>query len=289
MHYSSNNLIKKFIIVRIAILKGGFNMQNKAILNEILTKSYKRLDFVRNELRSCPQGKIYEQTKNGKIYYIQSVSKNGKLCHIGINQNQDVVSGLIKRTLLENEAKVLDRNTNALSNCLRKISDYELTEDIIRLKKRCPSITDKMIEESLRFKEQSEWMKDEYEQSNYKEEEKKHVTSRGLKVRSKSELLIAEKLYEYKVDFRYEQVMHIGKTTIVPDFTIRREDGKIIYWEHEGLTNVDSYIKWQRNKADLYASNGIVPWDNFIVTYDNAEGNIDLRIVESEIKNKILI
>ena len=39
---------------------------------------------------------------------------------------------------------------------------------------------------------------------------KRHTTSRGLKVRSKSELLIAEKLSEHGILFRYEQILEIG-------------------------------------------------------------------------------
>lgn len=38
----------------------------------------------------------------------------------------------------------------------------------------------------------------------------------------------------------------------------------------------------------MYEKAGIVPWDNLIVTYDGADGNLNLAIVESEIKNKLL-
>ena len=34
---------------------------------------------------------------------------------------------------------------------------------------------------------------------------------------------------------------------------------------------------------------GFRPWDNMIVTYDTSDGNVDLRIIESEIRNKLLI
>ena len=42
-------------------------------------------------------------------------------------------------------------------------------------------------------------------------------------------------------------------------------------------------------KMQLYASVGIVPWDNLIVTYDNSDGIIDLRIVKAEIENKLVL
>ena len=45
---------------------------------------------------------------------------------------------------------------------------------------------------------------------------KRHTTSRGLKVRSKSELLIAEKLSEHGILFRYEQILEIGVAEKMP-------------------------------------------------------------------------
>ena len=43
--------------------------------------------------------------------------------------------------------------------------------------------------------------------------------------------------------------------------------------------------KW---KLEIYESVGIVPWKNLIVTYDNERGTIDIPVLESEIRNKLL-
>ncbi len=119
-------------------------------------------------------------------------------------------------------------------------------------------------------------------------EKKIHLTSKGLAVRSKSELLLAEKFYEFKVPCRYEQVLKIGKYTLAPDFTLLAESGKIFYWEHCGLTGNLAYMKKHKWKMDVYESAGIVPWKNLIVTYDNEQGAVDLPVIESEIRNKLL-
>jgi len=126
-------------------------------------------------------------------------------------------------------------------------------------------------------------------QADYMPEGRTHITSRGLRVRSKSEVLIAEKLYEYGIDFRYEEVLKIGKYTFVPDFTVRRRDGKVFYWEHCGRTSDEEYMTRHRRKMELYEIAGIVPWDNLIVTYDDEEGNINIAAAEGEIKAKLLV
>ena len=41
-------------------------------------------------------------------------------------------------------------------------------------------------------------------------------------------------------------------------------------------------------KLELYARAGITMWNNLIVTYDDAEGNLDATIIEGLIRTIIL-
>ena len=118
-------------------------------------------------------------------------------------------------------------------------------------------------------------------------QQKNHTTSHGLKVRSKSEMLIAEKLYEHGLPFRYEQILQIDGVDYAPDFTIRRCDGSIVYWEHCGLTGNSRYMNHHWRKMQIYVEAGITPWKNLIITYDDENGFLDLSVIESEIINKL--
>lgn len=85
-----------------------------------------------------------------------------------------------------------------------------------------------------------------------------HRTSKGLAVRSKSELLIAEALYSAGVGFEYEKPLTFGGTTRYPDFTIEDEiSGRTVYWEHLGMLERQDYrAGWEKKKA-WYCSNGV--------------------------------
>ena len=168
-----------------------------------------------------------------------------------------------------------------------EIINFSMEQTMLELQTELPHLSEERILETLYDKDPDEWASADYEKNNYKSENLKQITSRGLKVRSKSEALIAESLYQYNLAFRYEQVMHFNGLTLVPDFVIRRYDGKLFYWEHQGLTNDKKYIEHQMKKAQIYASAGIVPWDNYIVTYDNETG-VDLRRIDFEIQNRLL-
>lgn len=101
-------------------------------------------------------------------------------------------------------------------------------------------------------------------------------------------MLIAERLYEYGIPFRYEPAMHIDRYEISPDFTVMTPSGKVFYWEHCGMTGNRDYIEKHKWKMNLYETRGIVPWKNLIVTYDDENGHINLAEIDSIITNKLL-
>ena len=71
------------------------------------------------------------------------------------------------------------------------------------------------------------------------------------------------------------------------DFTILTRNG-LWYWEHAGKVNDPGYLRKHKWKLSMYERAGIFPWKNLIVTYDDENGGIDTRVIESEIKNKLL-
>lgn len=86
----------------------------------------------------------------------------------------------------------------------------------------------------------------------------------------------------------YVQVITINGYDLVPDFALLSIRNEIFYWEHCGLTGNKEYMRHHKWKLEQYETAGIVPWKNLIITYDDEQGNIDLRIIESEIRNKLL-
>jgi len=79
-----------------------------------------------------------------------------------------------------------------------------------------------------------------------------HRTSKGLAVRSKSELIIAEALASVGIAFEYEKPLCLGGSTRYPDFTIDDEiSGRTVFWEHLGLIEREDYRRGWEKKAGL--------------------------------------
>jgi hypothetical protein len=83
-------------------------------------------------------------------------------------------------------------------------------------------------------------------------------TERGELVRSKSEWIIADKLYRAGIDYQYEQAVMLSGVERYPDFTIVDDDAGVTwYWEHNGLLSDKEYIeRWER-KLEAYRREGI--------------------------------
>jgi hypothetical protein len=125
-------------------------------------------------------------------------------------------------------------------------------------------------------------------QKRYFEEKLIHKTIRGEMVRSKSEVIVANILDKMKIEYFYEEPLHVSSgKTYIPDFTIRYQ-GKTAYLEHLGMLRDKSYKKrWEEKRAN-YESVGISETlGNLIITEDGLDGSLDATLIESKIQTWI--
>lgn len=112
------------------------------------------------------------------------------------------------------------------------------------------------------------------------EEGKIHKALAEYMVRSKSEVIIANILFERDIPFTYETPLYASDGTMVlPDFTITWH-GETWYWEHEGMTHNEEYRNRQETKHAWYQKHGF--YDRLIVTKET--GGFDSPQVNQIIK-----
>ena len=79
------------------------------------------------------------------------------------------------------------------------------------------------------------WCAESYETNSSHPENLIHTTLAGHKVRSKSEVIIANLLYTNHIPYRYEAALALNELTVYPDFTILHPTTQqFFYWEHFG-------------------------------------------------------
>ena len=134
-------------------------------------------------------------------------------------------------------------------------------------------------------------------QQHFFEEGLIHRTERGDLVRSKSELVIADKLHARGIDYEYEQPLALGDRRMrYPDFTIAdHARGVTFYWEHLGMLDRRGYRdRWERKRAEYFAcgirphEDGGGPEGTLIETHDEPGGGLDAAAIASVIDGVIL-
>jgi ATP-dependent DNA helicase RecQ len=78
-----------------------------------------------------------------------------------------------------------------------------------------------------------------------------YQTLSGHMVRSKSEVIIANILFERKIPFEYEAELVVDGDQFSPDFTIKWK-GQTYYWEHLGLLEQEQYKSEWKIKEAMY-------------------------------------
>ena len=99
-----------------------------------------------------------------------------------------------------------------------------------------------------------------------------HRTAKGLYVRSKSELIIANLLENEQVPFNYEPVLR-GEVTggyKRPDFTFVSDSGDTIVWEHLGMLDRDDYRSGWETKRRWYAQNAFIEGQNLFTSTETS-------------------
>ena len=131
------------------------------------------------------------------------------------------------------------------------------------------------------------WFEETYEKNTSYSENLRFETEQGDFVRSKSEVIIANILYQHRNDilYKYERPLDVlidGKMkTIHPDFTILNvHTGRIVYWEHAGRMDDEQYANDFVRKANTYISNNLFPGRDVLFTYESLASPLEISVIK---------
>lgn len=128
------------------------------------------------------------------------------------------------------------------------------------------------------------WVNQEYEGLQFKEDYPEYFTRRGLRVRSKSEVIIADILDEFNIPFLYEKPLKLGDDIVHPDFTLLNiKERKEIYWEHFGIMDDIEYRNNALLKIRKYELEGIFQYDSIIYSFESGRNPLNTKSVRKMI------
>ena len=132
----------------------------------------------------------------------------------------------------------------------------------------------------------SEWQNRPYDKKPISDDVPRFETLRGERVRSKSEVIIADRLYANGIPYKYECPILVGDEIIHPDFTILRvSDRKVVYLEHCGKVGDQDYADDMTERINKYTLAGIYERDRLFFTFETANKPLDVRVLDKMIND----
>ena len=251
--------------------------KREKVLKDYISKSEKWLG-------TAPEGRLWVSTKaKGETREVRYYDNSHG--YLSAAKDKTLIRNLAKKEYLEHVNSASKKELTALKDFLRTRNLIKDAYMMLHEAKRELVTPVEIPVEVLVHNFMSEvYPPSDYEMANPKE------TLRGESVRSFAESLIADELFLAGIPYRYERPFTLYNKHIVhPDFTIMDpSSGRIIIWEHFGMTQRSGYKDNMVSKIKDYAKSGMVIGDGLIVTFENEERKITKEEIRQIIETLIL-
>ena len=258
-------------------------------------RRYEKLIKIRNSkeeaLEKMPPGKIHisKTTKGSVQYYLRQDSKERAGKYISKSEistikrylQKEYDEKILKQVELEIQSlkKLFGKPENAVNSIRRAYSDLPMD---VKQHIRPIDVSDDDYASS--------WSNIPFEGKTIPEYVPFLETKRKERVRSKSELNIANALADHEIPYKYECPLQLKNgMTIYPDFTVldvkrRRE----LYWEHRGMMDDKDYARKSVLKMKGYLQNGIYLGDELIITEETSTAPLGTNEINAIIKRYLI-
>lgn len=257
-------------------------MHKQIIIHELAKEELERCLALEAliDVEELPQGSLIE--RNGSYY--RCTRENGKQYHVQLSaDDMDLLEDLRKHRFCKEKRKKFQEYIKLLQDFI----ENDVLYDPVAIMKSLPEIYQFDIPDSFFLEGDINpltWETDDYARSNYHPEALRHTTPGGLHVRSKAEAMIATRLEERGIPFRYEHVIELDGVTRTPDFEIFLKNRRwLVYWEHLGLIENSEYTMSALDKLTLYGKHGIQLGDNLFITYETKDKPLTFQMIDETI------
>lgn len=253
------------------------------IRNELI-KERERLANIavisKNNMANMPEGKLRINKSKGNVQYYNCTRESTKNGVYISKENMDLVKKLAQKSYNEKIYKYTENVVSQIDKLLKIYEDNKI-EDIYLAEKSERQELITPVEETYKHRLE-EWISVPYKSKGFNEEMPVILTNKGVRVRSKSEKIMADYFESVGIIYKYECPIWLNPYgTIYPDFTfLSRKTGKEIYWEHEGKMDNPDYARTAVQKISMYESNGLFPGEDLILTFETSNSVVSTELIK---------
>lgn len=248
--------------------------KRKAQVEKIILRAKK-------ELSNTPPGSI-EVSRHKNSVNVQFYHVLGKSARKYLKKNQDNMKAqLINKEYYKKVYEKATREKMFLDNFLKEFDGDPYVDIYKSMHSAKKPFLEPLIIDDETFL--AEWENFKFEGKGFDDEDKStRFTKKGERVRSKSEIWIADTLLKNNIPYRYECPLKLKSGRVVyPDFTILdMRNRKIYIWEHLGKMDDVDYVKKTIKKINEYEKSGFMLGDNLILTFETADMIVNTKTIE---------
>lgn len=252
------------------------------ILKSRLLELNTNVDSIKKRLSKYPKDMLkVRKTNTGFSYCIKDIDtkKIAYVRKVNIKQAQIIA----QRDYEQSYLKVAEKEISDIERILTKNYSQRLKNcysGIIEGRKKLVHPFEMSDEDYIK-----QWLAIPYEPKKFSENDTtEYYTDKGERVRSKSEIIIANMLKVLNIPYKYERPLKLGNIIVYPDFTIldvkeRREK----YLEHFGMMGDLEYVNNMMLKITTYEQNNILIGDRLICTFESAKRPLNISVLKNKL------
>lgn len=257
-------------------------------IQALKTSTQDHIKQIKSRLNNAPAGCLRISGKRSRSQYYHRTDPSDKLGTYIPRKDQDIAVKLAQKDYDIRLLKVLEKQLKIVE---RLLNDYDpkaalrVYEELTDPRKKL--VTPEFLPDDEFVKQ---WFERPYKKLGFKKDEPEYYTAKGERVRSKSEILIADALARHNIPYRYEYPIIIdGVPVAAPDFNcLNVRLRKDYYWEHLGMMGDNDYANKNVRKLNRYTLADGFDESRLILTFETVTNPLDTRVIEEKIERFLI-
>lgn len=247
---------------------------------QILKKRIDKIEQKYSEIEEEGFLRICRKKKQTDFYYRKNSSE--KWAYIPKSKAEQARS-LAQKDYYERVLKIMKRKYRALAMLNGQNANDALLEAYDKLHPVRRGLVEPVILTDEKYVKK--WREDNPPSGRFKDDDESlYYTDNGERVRSKSEIMIANKFLQRSIPYVYEPALMLGERTVHPDFRVLNiRTRQSFYYEHLGMMDSADYAAKAVMKINSYIISGYLPGQGLLFTMESAERPLDMRVLEAMI------
>ena len=239
-------------------------------------------------LSRAPAGVLNVSPHRGGFQYFRVTAKTGRKGEYIPERKMSLASAIAQRDYDAKMLAEIQRQRGVLEKCVAKY-DVSVAENLYaQLHPARRSLVAPLVYPDDDFV--ARWSAVNYSGRGFDAGGPMLMTAHGERVRSKSEIIIADALFRRGIPYRYEyphELLLAGarnrkRIVVYPDFTcLNVRTHREIVWEHFGMIDVPEYCQNMASKMEMYLQNGFCMGKNFVMTTETHDRPLNSMMVEA--------